>query len=80
MFPLRAQLIFCLTTSLVNFTFQETQDRMLEFTLQLQTRVRERRAYRGLIIDHVLENLVFVPILVGMIFFLTGQCHAFVLL
>eukprot|EP00956_Cyclotella_meneghiniana_P015914 scaffold24738_cov74-Cyclotella_meneghiniana.AAC.14 len=34
--------IFFLTTSLVSFTFQETQDRMLEFTFQLQTRVRAR--------------------------------------
>ncbi|KAL7550724.1 hypothetical protein ACHAWF_013940 [Thalassiosira exigua] len=63
-------LIFFLTTSLVSFTFQETQDRMLEFTLQLQTRVRARMPLGGLILGHVLENLVFVPIMVGMIFFL----------
>ena len=63
-------LIFFLTTSLVSFTFQETQDRMLEFTLQLQTRVRNGMPLGGLILDHVLENLVFVPIMVGMIFFL----------
>lgn len=63
-------LIFFLTTSLVSFTFQETQDRMLEFTLQLQTRVRARMPLGSLILGHVLENLVFVPIMVGMIFFL----------
>lgn len=63
-------LVFFLTTSLVSFTFQETQDRMLEFTLQLQTRVRAGMPLGGLILDHVLENLVFVPIMVGMIFFL----------
>ncbi|KAL3815506.1 hypothetical protein ACHAXA_006203, partial [Cyclostephanos tholiformis] len=63
-------LIFFLTTSLVSFTFQETQDRMLEFTLHLQTRVRSGMPLGGLILDHVLENLVFVPIMVGMIFFL----------
>jgi hypothetical protein len=63
-------LIFFLTTSLVSFTFQETQDRMLEFTLHLQTRVRAGMPLGGLILDHVLENLVFVPIMVGMIFFL----------
>ena len=63
-------LIFFLTTSLVSFTFQETQDRMLEFTLQLQTRVRAGMPLGGLILDHVLENLVFVPIMIGMIFFL----------
>ena len=63
-------LIFFLTTSLVSFTFQETQDRMLEFTLQLQLRVRAGLPLGTLIFDHVLENLVFVPIMVGMIFFL----------
>ena len=63
-------LIFFLTTSLVSFTFQETQDRMLEFTFQLQSRVRANLPLGTLIFDHVLENLVFVPIMVGMIFFL----------
>lgn len=62
--------IFFLTTSLVSFTLQETQDRMLEFTLQLKDRVRNRLPFAGLIVRHVLENLVFVPIMVGMIFFL----------
>jgi hypothetical protein len=62
--------IFFLTTSLVSFTLQETQDRMLEFTLQLKDRVRNRLPLAGLIVRHVLENLVFVPIMVGMIFFL----------
>ena len=62
--------IFFLTTSLVSFTLQETQDRMLEFTVQLKDRVRNRMPLAGLIVRHVLENLVFVPIMVGMIFFL----------
>ena len=62
--------IFFLTTSLVSFTFQETQDRMLEFTLQLQTYVRARLPLRGLVVKHILESLVFVPVMVGMIFFL----------
>ena len=62
--------IFFLTTSLVSFTFQETQDRMLEFTIQLQSYVRARLPLGGLIVRHILENLVFVPVMVGMIFFL----------
>ena len=62
--------IFFLTTSLVSFTFQETQDRMIEFTLQLQTIVRARLPLGGLIIRHILEVLVFVPVMVGIIFFL----------
>jgi len=63
-------LIFFLTTSLVSFTFQETQDRMLDFTFKLQNRVRLRQPLGGLIAGHVLENLVFVPIMVGTVFFL----------
>ena len=63
-------LIFFLTTSLVSFTFQETQDRMLDFTFQLQNRVRLRQPLGGLIVGHVLDNLVFVPIMVGTVFFL----------
>jgi hypothetical protein len=43
---------------------------MLEFTFQLQSRVRANLPLGSLILDHVLENLVFVPIMVGMIFFL----------
>ena len=43
---------------------------MLEFTVQLKDRVRNRMPLAGLIVRHVLENLVFVPIMVGMIFFL----------
>lgn len=62
--------IFFLTTSLVSFTFQETQDRMLEFTIQLQSYVRARLPLGGLVVRHILENLVFVPVMVGMIFFL----------
>lgn len=54
----------------MSFTFQETQDRMIEFTLQLQTIVRARLPLGGLIIRHILEVLVFVPVMVGIIFFL----------
>ena len=43
---------------------------MLEFTIQLQNHVREHRSLGMLIFMHVMENLVFVPVMVGMMFFL----------
>jgi len=63
--------LFFVTTTLVSFTLRETQDRMLEFTFHLQSLIRERRPFAHLIFTHVVENLVFVPIMVGIMFFLT---------
>jgi hypothetical protein len=62
--------LFFITTTLVSFTLRETQDRMLQFTFQLQAYVRANQPLGQLIGTHVIENLVFVPIMVGMIFFL----------
>lgn len=62
--------LFFITTTLVSFTLRETQDRMLQFTFQLQAYVRADRPLAQLIGTHVIENLVFVPIMVGMMFFL----------
>jgi hypothetical protein len=62
--------LFFITTTLVSFTLRTTQERMLEFTLQLQAHVRQERPLGLLITTHVLENLVFVPIMLGMMFFL----------
>ena len=62
--------LFFITTTLTSFTLRETQQRMLEFTIQLQNHVREDRSLWKLIFMHVLENLVFVPIMLGMMFFL----------
>ena len=63
--------LFFLTTTLVSFTLRETQNRMLHFTLQLQFHIRRRQPYGNLIVTHVVENMVFVPIMIGIIFFLT---------
>lgn len=62
--------LFFITTTLVSFTLSETQDRMLEFTFQLQARVRAELPHAQLIFTHVVESLVFVPVMVGMMFFL----------
>lgn len=62
--------LFFITTTLVSFTLRETQDRMLQFTFQLQMYVEQERRLGHLITTHVVENLVFVPIMVGVFFFL----------
>jgi hypothetical protein len=43
---------------------------MLDFTHQLQAHVRSRRSVVHIVTTHIAENLVFVPIMVGMMFFL----------
>ena len=62
--------LFFLTTTLVSFTLRETQDRMFIFTLELTSSIRRSRPYGSLIVAHVVENMVFVPIMIGTIFFL----------
>lgn len=62
--------LYFVTTTLVAFTLKETQDRMLFFTFHLQQRIRQGVPIGHLIAHHVIENLVFVPIMLGTIFFL----------
>eukprot|EP00741_Cyanophora_paradoxa_P012568 tig00020614_g12144.t1 len=63
---------FLLVTSctLVSFCFREAQLRILRFALTLQGHLRERRPVGPLVAAHVLESLVFVPIVIGVVFFL----------
>ena len=56
--------LFFTTTTLVSFTLRETQERMLKFTFLLQHHVSHRIPYASLIFTHVVESLVFVPIMV----------------
>jgi hypothetical protein len=76
--------LFFTTTTLVSFTLRETQERMLKFTFLLQYHVRHRLPYAPLIFTHVVESLVFVPIMVGILFFLfeffSDQLLAFLVL
>ena len=67
---LKTCFLYFITTTLVSFTLRETQERMLDFTQQLQAHVRVRRSVSVLVTRHFVDNLVFVPIMVGMIFFL----------
>ena len=62
--------LYFVTTTLVAFTLKETQDRMLFFTFHLQQRIRQGVPIGHLIVHHVTENLVFVPIMMGTLLFL----------
>ncbi|CAM9250929.1 unnamed protein product [Discosporangium mesarthrocarpum] len=76
--------LFFTTTTLVSVTLRETQERMLKFTFLLQHHVRNRLPYAPLVFTHVVESLVFVPIMVGILFFLfeffSDQLLAFMVL
>lgn len=62
--------VFFTTTMSVSFTLRETQSRMLKFTVQLQHHARHHLPTFQLIFVHVIESLVFVPIMIGILFFL----------
>ncbi|KAK4254384.1 hypothetical protein QN277_009774 [Acacia crassicarpa] len=62
--------VFFTTTMSVSFTLRETQTRMLKFTVQLQHHAQHRLPTFQLIFVHVIESLVFVPIMIGVLFFL----------
>jgi len=62
--------LFLFCTTLISFTLRETQERMLEFTQELSRRVSVQLPLVDLIVFHLIHNLVFVPIMVGMMFFL----------
>ncbi|KAH7290881.1 hypothetical protein KP509_30G067600 [Ceratopteris richardii] len=62
--------VFFTTTMSVSFTLRETQSRTLKFTVQLQYHARRRLPAFRLIFLHIIESLVFVPIMIGNLFFL----------
>lgn len=67
---IKTSFLFLFSTTLVSFTLRETQERMLEFTQELSRRVSIQLPLVDLIVFHLIHNLVFVPIMVGMMFFL----------
>ena len=66
--------LFFFCTTLVSFTLTETQERMLWFTHELRRRVQSNVPVRTLVVGHLIQTFVFVPIMVGMIFFLM-ECY-----
>ena len=72
---IRTSFLFFFCTTLVSFTLRETQERMLDFTRELSRRVRQSISLSDLITTHLVQNLVFVPIMLGMMFFLIEFYH-----
>lgn len=62
--------LFFISTTLVHYALDETNKRMLRFTVDLQKYVKRGAAYGGLILNHAIGSLVFIPIMVGMLFFM----------
>jgi len=65
-----ATFLFFAMTSMVSFILKQTQSRMLKFTFLLQYHVRNQIPYSSLVFVHVFESLIFVPIMLGVLFFL----------
>jgi hypothetical protein len=62
--------LFFTSTTLINYILRETQERMLRFTFLLQYHITHRMPFMLLVFTHVIGSLVFVPILMGIYFFL----------
>ena len=67
---LSTMFLFFTTSTLVSFTLKETQERMLRFTYLLQYHIREGLSVTKLVCTHLIQSLVFVPIMVGIMGFL----------
>jgi len=62
--------LYFVASSLTGFTLKSTQEKMLKFAYLLQHHVRTRIPYFQLVSTHIVESFMFVPIMVGMQFFL----------
>lgn len=62
--------IFFISSTLVSYVLRETQERMLRFTFLLQYHITNNLPYLPLIFTHVVGSLVFVPIIMGIYFFM----------
>jgi hypothetical protein len=58
------------SSSLASFILAQTQQRMLRFTVALQQHVNTRRSVLPLVVTHLIDSVVFVPIILGVHFFL----------
>ena len=64
--------LFFVSSTLVSYTLRVTQERMLKFTYALNHSIRQRQPFMPLVLVHVTESLVFVPIMLGIHFFLAN--------
>lgn len=62
--------LYFIARSMVSFILVSTQEKMLKFTYLLQYCVRQRIPHNDLIFSHLYESFVFVPIMLGVHYFL----------
>ncbi|DBA03016.1 TPA: LOW QUALITY PROTEIN: hypothetical protein N0F65_003204, partial [Lagenidium giganteum] len=62
--------LFFIMTALVAFVLMETQKRMITFTGLFQNRTQLQIPFSNLVLAYFAQSLMFVPVLVGMLFFL----------
>ena len=60
---------YFITSSLVSLTLKSTQENMLKFAYLLTHHVRSRIPYFHLVASHVVSSFVFVPIMIGLQYF-----------
>lgn len=58
------------SSSIVSFVLGETQRRMLRFAVMLRELIEERRPVVWAVLSHAAGSLVFVPVILGVLFFL----------
>lgn len=63
-------LIYFISTNLVSFLLRVAQERILELSLQIQSHQQENRSIIPLFVTHVADCFVFIPITVGVLFYL----------
>eukprot|EP01031_Cornospumella_fuschlensis_P042994 gene42995-52546_t len=76
--------LFFVSTTLISYILRQTQEKMLRFTYLLQFHIAHNLPYLPLVFTHVIDSLVFVPIMMGIYFFLfeffSDQLLAFLVL
>jgi len=63
-------LIYFISTNLVSFLMRVAQERILELSIQIQNHQQENRSIIPLFVTHVADCFVFIPIAVGVLFYL----------
>ena len=63
-------LIYFISTNLVSFLLRVAQERILELSLQIQSHQQQNRSIIPLFVTHVADCFVFIPITVGVLFYL----------
>lgn len=63
-------LIYFISTNLVSFLMSVAQERLLKLSLQIRSHQQENRSIIPLFVSHVADCFIFIPITVGVLFYL----------